>query len=157
MARAIPGSPAWKDFADGTAVCDVWFRSELIPDAVFAGQIRLTKPVDGGDRSDAILLVDPSQGGATSGASFDDGAGYAVLEGELFGRGALDGVMLRLDSAKGSTVRRGSWRGADGETVQDAVFARFQWTSEGASVRGIDVPSKGNGTVAFKLRPSGRQ
>ena len=150
----LPGLPAWNDYANGAAVLSVWFRSTATANAAFAGEIRFDRPVDGAKgATDMMAQINTSLGGAAPDMTFNGTAGYAKITGELFGRGAYDGVVLRLETSSGSIARRGVWTTKGEESVQDAVFARFDWTLEGDPAQGTTLPERGSATLAAKLTP----
>ncbi|MEM9382421.1 MAG: hypothetical protein AAGB93_20885 [Planctomycetota bacterium] len=152
----LPGLPAWRDYLDDSAILTVWFKSTTLADAAFAGEIRFRKPVAAGS-GDLVRFVDSSLGDDASSWVFEGARGYARIEGELYGRGAYDGVVLRLESAEGSpSARRGLWRGSEGAAVPDAVFARFAWRAEGDPVRAAPIAERGTATLAGRRDPGGR-
>jgi hypothetical protein len=152
----LPGLPAWNDYGDGTAVLSVWFRSTTIIDAAFAGEIRFSRSVDATYGADEVIaLTDPAIVGDAATASFKGTSGYAKIQGELHGRGAYDGVVLRIETKKGAIAHRGIWQTAGGESVQDAILMQFDWIAEGAPVRDVAMPVAGGATLAGKLSPRG--
>ncbi|MEM1451541.1 MAG: hypothetical protein AAGI22_20670 [Planctomycetota bacterium] len=151
----LPGLPAWRDYLDDTAILTVWFESRTQPDAAFAGEIRFRKPGAAGS-GDIVHLVDSSLSGDASNWVFEGARGYARIEGELYGRGAYDGVLLRLETTDSASARRGLWRGPDDAVVQDAVFARFEWRAEGDPVRAAPIAERGTATLAGHLAAGAR-